>query len=48
VAAGEVSSDEVEEFVIVEQAIKLLELGLEAEAELGDHREEIGPFIAVS
>ena len=48
VASGEVAADEVEELVVVEEAIELLQLGLEAQAELGDQREQIGPFIAVA
>ena len=36
------------ELVVVEQAVELLELGLEAEAELGDQREQIGPVVSVS
>ena len=45
---GEVAADEVEELVVVEEAIEVLELGLEAQAELGGQREQIGPFIAVA
>ena len=46
--AGEVGADEVEELVVVEEAVELLELRLEAQAELGGQREQIGPFIAVA
>ena len=47
-ATGEVGADEVEELVVVEEAVELLQQGLEAEAELGDQREQIGPVIAVA
>ena len=46
-AAGEVVADEVEDLVVVEQPVELLQLGLEAQAELGDQREQIGPIVAV-
>jgi hypothetical protein len=38
----------VEDFVVVEQPVELLELGLEAELELGDEGEQIRPIVAVS
>jgi hypothetical protein len=38
-ASGEVGLDEFEELVVVEQLVELLQLGLEAEPQLGDERE---------
>ena len=38
----------LDDLVVVEQAVELLELGLEAEAELGDQGEQIGPVVAVA
>ena len=40
-----VGADGLDDLVVVEQAVELLELGLEAEAELGDEGEQIGPVI---
>src|SRR5262249_55428607 len=48
VSRGEVAADEVEELVVVEEAVELLQLRLEAEPELGDQREQIGPVVAVA
>jgi hypothetical protein len=47
IAAGQVAADAVEEFVVVEQAMRLLEQGLKARAESRDEREQIGPIVAV-
>jgi hypothetical protein len=48
VSAAEVLADGVEELVVVEQAIELLEPGLEAEARPGDQGEQVGPIVAVA
>ena len=47
VASRQVVADAVEDLVIIEQPVELLEQGLEAEAELGDEGEEIGPIMAM-
>lgn len=46
-AAGEVAADELEQLVVVEQAVELLQLGLETQAELGDQGEEAGPVVSI-
>jgi hypothetical protein len=47
VTASQVLADAFEQLVIVEQAVELLQLGIEAEVELGDQREQIGPFVSI-
>ena len=47
-AAGHVGADGLDDLVVVEQAVELLQLGLEAEAELGDQGEQVGPVISMS
>jgi hypothetical protein len=45
--AGHVLANGLKDLVIVERAVELLELGPEAEVELGHQREQIGPGVAV-
>ena len=40
-ASGEVGTDGVEDLVILEQAVELLQLGLEVQAELGHEGEQV-------
>ena len=46
-AAGHGGADGVDDLVVVEQAVELLELGLEAQAELGDEGEQISPGVSI-
>jgi hypothetical protein len=48
VTAGEIVADPVDDRIVVEQLVEVLELRLEAEIELGDQREQIGPVVAVA
>ena len=43
-----VGADGLDDLVVVEQAVELLELGLEAEVELGHQGEQVGPVISMS
>ena len=42
-----VVTDRLDDLIIVEQAVELLELGLEAEAESGHQGEEVGPVVSI-
>jgi hypothetical protein len=46
-AAGHVVADEVEDLVVVEQAVELLQLGVEPEPEPRDQGEQIDRLVAV-
>ena len=46
-AAGHIGADAVDDRVVVEQALELLQVGLEAQAELGGERGQIGPGVSI-